>query len=86
MVLYVAFAQVGETVYTPGCFVEQICEGNNVISSNDLTCDENAYCGLDENGLYGCHCRAGYFGDGTVCTGKFSININSLFVRIVSRM
>ncbi|XP_071790422.1 zonadhesin-like [Asterias amurensis] len=56
-----------ETVYTPGCFTERICTGNNVVTSADLNCDENAFCGINEDGLHGCHCRAGYIGDGKTC-------------------
>ena len=65
--------QVGDVIYTPGCFIERVCEGNNEISSSDMSCDENAYCGLDEDGQHGCHCRAGYDGDGTFCSGKYLV-------------
>ncbi|XP_038059591.1 IgGFc-binding protein-like [Patiria miniata] len=61
------YYSAGETVYTPGCFTERICVGNDVVTSADLDCDSNAYCGINENGLHGCHCRAGYTGDGKTC-------------------
>ncbi|XP_071946555.1 IgGFc-binding protein-like isoform X2 [Antedon mediterranea] len=62
------YYSVNEIIYNPSCFTEDVCLGNNQISSTSLTCDSNADCGANSDGEYGCHCRAGYSGDGVTCT------------------
>jgi hypothetical protein len=36
---------------------------------DDIECHEYATCTIHE-GKYGCHCKEGYYGNGTVCVGK----------------
>ncbi|KAI8485101.1 hypothetical protein Bbelb_372070 [Branchiostoma belcheri] len=50
------------------CFTTGTCT-NGELTYVDLSCHDYAYCDTNDEGVYGCHCEAGYIGDGvTSCT------------------
>ncbi|XP_078695151.1 uncharacterized protein LOC144924079 isoform X4 [Branchiostoma floridae x Branchiostoma belcheri] len=56
---------VGET-WGEGCNRRCQCISKNNIQCTEVTCDENAFCGI-QNGIQGCHCNNGYVGSGSFC-------------------
>ncbi|XP_019617020.1 PREDICTED: IgGFc-binding protein-like isoform X1 [Branchiostoma belcheri] len=56
---------VGET-WGAGCNRRCQCISKNNIQCTEVTCDENAFCGI-QNGIQGCHCNNGYVGNGSYC-------------------
>ncbi|XP_071498841.1 IgGFc-binding protein-like, partial [Diadema antillarum] len=60
------YYSIGDTIYTPGCFSKRTCQGNNAIEDIPQTCSDFATCGI-QDGEHGCHCLAGYEGNGIDC-------------------
>ncbi|XP_060558687.1 uncharacterized protein LOC132718978 [Ruditapes philippinarum] len=61
------YYQKGEVITTDNCQRVVTCEGDNMLSNvDDIECHEHATCTIYE-GKYGCHCKEGYYGNGTVC-------------------
>ena len=40
------------------------------VAFSGITCHNDATCELGSDGVYGCHCNAGYVGDGIDCQRK----------------
>ena len=49
----------------------------NECESGEHDCDTNAEC-MNTEGNYGCACRKGYAGNGTVCISKLDTTLQSL--------
>ena len=53
-------------------------------SGDSSPCDENADC-TNSDGSYSCTCKQGFTGDGTICTGMFSLYSYSMDLLVVDR-
>ncbi|KAL4228481.1 hypothetical protein ACF0H5_011528 [Mactra antiquata] len=58
------YYKVGDSTVNNACTERVVCLENNTMSTEDVECHENAFCGL-QDGVYGCHCKDGYYGDGS---------------------
>ncbi|XP_046570317.1 uncharacterized protein LOC124278610 isoform X1 [Haliotis rubra] len=71
------YMEAGETVVNDGCGAYRICNEGNVFNNKSLVCDPDAECDLNlELGVYGCHCKAGFMGDGEKCEEDPCYNVN----------
>ncbi|XP_070564052.1 sushi, von Willebrand factor type A, EGF and pentraxin domain-containing protein 1-like [Ptychodera flava] len=59
--------EFGDAIISDKCYEKCTCMEHGVMDCVAIRCDPNAYCG-DKDGKYGCHCEAGYSGDGMRCT------------------
>ena len=59
-VLHHLYQQRGRTFVPEGCTEVCKCTEDGEYDCEPATCVENAYCGLDSQDNYGCHCFDGY--------------------------
>ncbi|XP_072039972.1 uncharacterized protein [Amphiura filiformis] len=57
---------IGDTYTTTDCIQFCTCQGGGQFTCVDIECDTSATC-TTQDGVYGCHCNAGYIGDGIQC-------------------
>ncbi|XP_070564055.1 zonadhesin-like [Ptychodera flava] len=59
--------EVGDVVISENCYEKCSCLQNGRVDCISIRCDPNAFCG-EKEGEYGCHCNAGFNGDGMRCS------------------
>ncbi|KAK6182886.1 hypothetical protein SNE40_010470 [Patella caerulea] len=70
------YMAVGNTYVDPGCSKMQVCYENGNLTEQSLKCGALGECTLDEKtGIYGCHCKKGYLGDGFECSDDPCFNV-----------
>ncbi|XP_041474677.1 uncharacterized protein LOC121423414 isoform X3 [Lytechinus variegatus] len=61
------YVPAGMTFTKYGCGQECTCDQGGRISCTAYSCHEHATCLAGRDGVYGCHCKAGYSGNGHTC-------------------
>nr|WFD50016.1 alpha-tectorin-like protein [Paracentrotus lividus] len=61
------YAPAGSTFTTYGCDKQCTCNKGGETSCEAYSCHEHATCEAGNNGVYGCHCKGGYSGNGHTC-------------------
>ena len=55
--------QINETITLSNCSESAVCRPDHSVHITNITCHVNATCEL-KDGVFGCHCPYGQFGDG----------------------
>ncbi|XP_050406645.1 fibrillin-2 isoform X2 [Patella vulgata] len=69
------YIAVGDTFMNFNCTSLLKCISTGTTEQEQVTCDPNAGCFLKEDtGVFGCHCKDGYIGDGITCGNDICFN------------
>lgn len=61
---------IGSIIITDGCQTFAKCGPNQSLTFKALNCSKDSECGV-RDGVYGCHCKDGFVGDGIHCSEDY---------------